>query len=66
MNRNARNGPVLSLLFLALLIWAGVAWWLVNVAHWDTLEAGMMCAIGVSGFCCLYVLIAIMRDPDSL
>lgn len=66
MNSNAGYSPALRLFLLALLIWAGVAWWLVKVAHWDTLEACMTSAIGLSGFCFLYVLIAMLRDPDSL
>lgn len=66
MKVKASRGSALSLFSLALLVWTGAAWWLVNVAHWDTLEASMTCTIGLSGFCFLYILIALLRDPDSL
>ncbi len=66
MKTNARRGAALSLFSLALILSAGAAWWLVNIAHWDMLEASMTCALGMSGICFLYVLIGLLRDPDSL
>lgn len=42
MQGKARRSRAPSLLLLASLAWAGAAWWLVTIAHWDTeAHAGM-------------------------
>lgn len=42
MQGKAGRSRAPSLLLLASLAWAGAAWWLVTIAHWDTeAHAGM-------------------------